>query len=195
MFEPTFSLERARSVLGADRVIAMLRAMKKALDHYNGLSPEVTIAFDPSLTAHFLNRQWYQSAKQEMADMGGVTFDDHNSQWFVRFDQEAIVRHKKFDGQLRSRNFPALHNRRWLTPQLSFEEIPDVGRLQFGYRLDATERVMKDAFITLPAKGSNLWVWQIWGEPIETFGIPLPLRSKPVRADEIYWYDDFSQVV
>jgi hypothetical protein len=78
-------------------------------------------------------------------------------------------------------------------PELPFD------RLHFGYRLDITGLVLKDAFVALPTgvKGSfNAWVWQVLGDPIiesGTYGRQLPLPFPDEEPPIFYAYDNYAQ--
>lgn len=84
------------------------------------------------------------------------------------------------------------HSRKW-TGQLPLDGMPQAARLDFGYRLDVTGSRIRDAFVTLPYQSTNLWVWQVWGEMVDIFTIPMPLyRDKHERR---FAFDDYSQAI
>ena len=80
----------------------------------------------------------------------------------------------------------------WIYPY-ALPGIPPVGRTQLGYRLDPTGALLRDAFLTLPYGNENLWVWQVWGVEIDTFGLTLPLERRSVSRTEVFAYNDYSK--
>ena len=117
----------------------------------------------------------------------------YQNQEYVVCDETILIRHKLFDNNFTSRNYPTRRAEEW-TLQYPLYGVPPVGRAQFGYRLDETGAVLKDAFLTLPYGKKNLWIWQVWGLETDTFGLSLPLERRSISRDEVFAYDDYSLV-
>ena len=185
---PLISLERTRQIL-TPYVGSMLRSLREAVDEWNtGLAP-YHIALDAAARAMILNRLFYFNAARNMA---GVEFREDQLQRYIVVSDEILVRAKLFDSRLERRNYPTAHAREWVQ-QATLPGIPPLSRLHFGYRLDVTGTIIKDAFVTLPNGNLftiNDWVWQIYGEPVEAFGLQPSLFNRVV-----FQYDDFSQAI
>lgn len=183
---PLITLQRASEVL-AQHIGPMLRSLHDSVNEWNtGLAH---VAFDASVRAMILNRLFYFNAARHVA---GAEFREDQLQKSIVIADEVLIRAKLFDLRLERRNYPTTHAKEWVR-QGTLLGIPLISRLHFGYRLDLTGTIIRDAFITLPNGNRfrpNDWVWQIYGEPAEAFGLQQPLFSR-----EVFRYDDFSHAI
>jgi hypothetical protein len=189
---PPIGLEEARKIL-KPRMPQLADALRDSMSQFNEFPPVAAMAFDDPTKWMCMNRLWYFAAQTRLTGVPGVVFDVHKLQRYVMFDERCLVRHKHFDDGMLARNYPTAHNRLWMR-QGSLDGILPVGRLDFGYRLDVTGTRVQDAFITLPYERVNLWVWQIWGEEVDTFAIPQPLFPRQ-PSETLFAYDDYSQAI
>ena len=188
------TLNETRSLLLPGRAKAFAQAQRDSIKQVNSIAPPVALAFDGPTRAMMINRLWISNVRTLLAkDTGVVPGEDQGQQYFV-VDEALIIRHKLVDRNLRSSNYPTPHSNSW-NLQASLDGMPPIGRLTFGYRTDATGMVLEEAFITFPYGRFNLWVWQVWRQHIDTFGITLPLEQRSIHSEEVYAYDDLSQVV
>ena len=142
-----------------------------------------------------LNDVFYEKMISNSSDDSGFTFRQKGNQKFLHFDDvdaPIIVRFKLFNKDLISSNFPTKTALNW-TAQRSIPGIPAGVRLTYGYRLDILGVRIDDAFIVLPTGGHivNDWIWQVWGNPIqtETFGIQSRLNT---GRQVLYAHDDLA---
>jgi hypothetical protein len=151
------------------------------------------LGLDASARATIINQMWYKHALYHLESDKGVRICTDQNQRFLVVDDRIILRHKHLDGNLRSSNYPTPRAVDWNdNAQTALPNIPPCARLVFGYRLDATGIAIRDAFITFPQHLLNRWVWQIWGDPIDTFQYPLPAGIGPALT---YAYSDYSVAV
>lgn len=155
------------------------------------------VALSSTARAKIINDYFYFNAAQNLSRDKGAVFHENQLQRFIVFDERVVLRFKLLDNNLEARNYPTERAKGWVQ-QLPLEGIPPCERLHFGYRLDLTGTIIKDAFITFP-NGTlavpNDWVWQVWGNPIDssTFGIQRRLIPvSRVATNVVYAYDDFS---
>ena len=144
-------------------------ALRDALDEWNRAPVTFHVAMDASARATILNKFTYHYAAMNLQN---VVFGEDQLQRYMRFGDLVVIRVKLFDEGLRSRNYPTRRAKQWVRR----EPLPGfpVDRLHFGYRLDATGSVLRDAFITRPTGAQwhpNEWVWQIMGESLEPFNV------------------------
>ena len=170
-------------------MVHLAEALRESVEMLNAFPPDAIIAFDAPTKYMCLNRLWYQAAWARLEHTVGVRYGEHGRQRYFSFGDRLLVRHKHFDGNLLSSNYPTDHSRDWVS-QGYLLGLPPVGRLHFGYRLDLTGTVIKDAFVTLPYGNANLWIWEVWGERVDTFAVPMPLFGKP---QVLFAHDDYSK--
>jgi hypothetical protein len=190
------SLPEAQDVL-RPRVPPLARSLASAHATWlQDLAP-LHVALSASARAKIINDLFYFNAGQNLSGDKGAVFGENQLQRFIVFEERLVVRFKLLDNNLQARNYPTERAKGWVQ-QLPLEGIPPCERLHFGYRLDLTGTIVRDAFITLPnGMGAvpNDWVWQVWGNPIDsaTFGIQMRLVPLTrVAANVVYAYDDFS---
>lgn len=188
------TLIEAHSLLSGRYMRIFSQALNEAIKAINELPPPVSIALDDSARAHVINRTWYQLVTEKAFAYPGIHRGTYQNQEFFIVEESLLVRHKLFDNNLNSKNYPTDRAQKWVYPY-TLPGIPPIGRLQFGYRLDPTGALLRDAFLVLPYGNQNLWVWQVWGSEIDTFGLSLPLERRQVKREEIFVYDDYSRAV
>lgn len=196
MKEFGISLPEAQDVL-RPRVLVLTNSL--ATGHTTWLQDlaPLHVALSASARAKIINDLFYFNAARNLSGDKGVVFHENQLQRFIVFEERLVLRFKLLDNNLQARNYPTERAKRWVQ-QLALEGFPPCERLHFGYRLDLTGTIIKDAFITFPngtLAAPNDWVWQVWGNPIDwsTFGIQMPLIPVTRAATNVvYAYDDFS---
>ena len=188
------TLAEARSLLSGRYMALMVEALNESIGEVRKLTPPISLALNDSARAHVINCTWYELVTTGAIGLPGVVRGNNQNQEFFVIEEAVLVRHKLFDNNLTARNYPTRRAMRWVYPY-PLEGIPPIGRVQLGYRLDPTGILLRDAFLVLPYGDRNLWVWQVWGVEIDTFGLTLPLERRSIQRDEIFAYDDYSQAV
>jgi len=183
----SMSLETARSIL-ISRMQCLTDALSQCQNIWNTKYAFAQMTLDESARAHNINQHWYAFAREIFEGDDGVKFHKDQLQRYLVIDEKVIIRFKLFDKHLLARNYPTDHANDWKF-QYPLRGIPQVARLNYGYRMDITGTEVKDAFITLPLGNHNEWVWQTSGEPIDTFlGYQFPL-PEPNKLKSIVYYN------
>jgi len=138
---------------------------------------------DSSAQAHLWNSLFYSTTKLNFGeDVGFQLAEPGTNQCFLVFDELLVVRFKKFDRKLATRNYPTPTNLAW-EYQMPLAGVPALQRLNFGYQLDITGMVVEFAYLTLPRGPINEWVWQLHGDQIEiAIQTRLGWEGEPVYA-------------
>jgi hypothetical protein len=185
------SLPEAQPILRS-HLPALARSMAQAVRTLNDLPNPSPMALDATGQATFLSQHFYYFASVNMDGDPRIRFRKDQLQRYIVVDERLILRFKKFDVNLRARNYPTEHARHWVT-QIPLKGLPEVERLELGYRPDLTGTAIQYAFIILPHGEINEWVWQIWGDPAEPPpGIQIRMRPPSPNPPMPYAYDDFS---
>jgi hypothetical protein len=196
MNELRISLPEAQDVL-RPRVLLLNKSFADAFSTWLEDYAPHHMVLSTTARARIINDHFYFNAAQNLSRDKGTVFRENQLQRFIVFDERLVLRFKLFDNNLQARNYPTERAKGWVQ-QLPLKDMPPCERLHFGYRLDLTGTVVRDAFITLPTGTlavPNDWVWQIWGNPIDlsTFGIQMRLIPVSRAATNVvYAYDDFS---
>ena len=66
--------------------------------------------------------------------------------------------------------------------------------MEFGYRLDTTGTVIRDAFVILGEGKLKHWIWQVWGERVDTFQLPFMESNSLQNIDNYFAHKDYSSV-
>jgi hypothetical protein len=155
------------------------------------------VILDETGRAVIMSQNWYWNAIQSLSSDPGFYYDRESRQRFIKLDDLVIIRFKLFDGRLKTSNYPTWHARRWESQGTlpGLPGLPQVARLNLGYRVDETGTRIEDAFLTLPNgedQSANDWIWQVWGSPIDlsTFGLQFRLGQ---AGQVLYDYDDYAQ--
>jgi hypothetical protein len=189
------TLMEARSTLEGERVQHLALALNDSFAFLRNLPPQGSSDLDRSAKATIVSRTFYGNAARRLTDDAGVRRGDPRDaqgQHHLIIDEKLVLRGKLFGVSLNTSNYPTVHSSLWDLQGYQLDLLPSVGRLNIGYRPDPTFTFIKDAFITLPYLKNILWVWQIWGEPSDDFGVSIPLYGKNVAPDELYYYTDLS---
>ena len=171
---------RVRQLAGALRVVML---------EWNNAPNGFHMHLDNYGRAVNINQLWYGYARQVLAGDPAVSFAKFSNGYSMNVDDQLVLRIKQVDGSYRPRNSATRRALHW-GQQLRFPTIPDLVRLDLGYRLDLTGSVVEDAVIMLTHNGHALWRWQIWGRPISKFA------SAPVdmSGNLVYVHNDYSKV-
>lgn len=185
-------LREARSIL-LDRMPSLVECVSGAVSTWNTDYAPHHLVLDATARAKILSDHFYFNAASSLSGRG-VELKVDQLQRYLVVDERLILRFKRFDGHLGTRNYPTDHATEWVR-QIPLDGIPPVARLHLGYRLDLTGTILEDMFVTLPngiPEVVNDWVWQVWGEPITTVGIQMRFPQLQPDAGVVYAYDDFS---
>ena len=170
MKEP-FTLEDGRELFTDPRVDGLLECLSgaeaawKAKHHGPSIGPGTRGAIIADL--FYFNVTTHPLLSQDHLELKTV-----KGQRLVVVEGKVSVRCKHVDGGLASKNYPTVQAQQ-LVEQEPLPGFPNV-RLELGYWLDDIGLNLKDVFIIRPLGNrnqlgeSNEWVWQIWGDSIET---------------------------
>lgn len=194
--EDALTLDDARELLNESRVYGLVECLHEAVKTWRG--QHFTPAIRETTRAGIISDNFYWNMETLSLAVGeGVVKNTVRGQRFVTFDERALIRCKHLRRGLESRNYGTRQALAFVR-QRPIEGFPPIDRLHLGYRLDPFGMALADAFITLPvgnANRFNLWVWQVWGESIEsssTYGQQPPL-ALPGYDSKLYHYEDYSK--
>ncbi len=193
-FGPLITLPRAREIL-LPHISHLNTSLAQAFSACRSVPGQLHSALSDSTRASMLNDVFYETVRSELSGDSGFTFRQNGNQKFLFLDDgdtPSIVRFKLLDKNLMSSNFPTRTSLNW-TAQRPIPGIPTGVRLTYGYRLDILGVRIDDVFVVLPIGGHvvNDWVWQVWGNPIqtETFGVQSRLNT---GTQILYAHDDLA---
>lgn len=182
------TLSETQQILRPHRMSALVNALRNSVHTWNTRYAESQMVLDQSARAIIINQYWYYLVNQALSNDPGVLARRDQLQRYFVFDERIIIRFKLFDNSLHSKNYPTDRAQDWKL-QLPLSGIPPCDRLEFGYRLDITGSVIKDAFLVLPEGDRILWVWQVLGSQIDTIGVQLPLTPSGEPQPNVFAYD------
>lgn len=195
MDEP-ISLAQTYDVLTKERMKPLVRTIADVVNEWR--DELWRPGHDGTVRARSISSRFYFLMTERLAADPGISHGTSNGQPLITFDERIQGRVKHLDSGLASRNYPTEQAQDWVktSPLEGFL----IDRIHFGYRLDVTERMLKDAFVARPTGDPvnfNAWVWQVWGSPIDlrTYGKQLPFGAKGVSISDIYLYEDYSQII
>ena len=169
------------------RMPSFCGALRKCMYEWNtGFAP-YHADLDEEARAVVINRLWYRYSSQALRGDPGISLHKYSNGYFYAVDDRLLIRFKHLDDSYQSRNHPTPRSRAW-DGQLRFRTIPDLVRLEFGYRLDITGTIVLDALVALKLYGDSIWRWQVWGRPISEFAA----TPRNMTGRLIYSYDNYS---
>ena len=169
------TLPQTQSILFPDRIRILIGALKSSVGIWNGRFSASQMSLDATARAIIINQEWYYLAKNSLVNDPGFRFVmDHGRRFFV-FDDRLVIWHKLVNRQLLPSNIPTRRSLAW-NQQQPLPGIPNCDRILFGYRMDLTGTVIKDAFCIFHVGKRIQWVWQLLGECIDTYPVQLPLH-------------------
>ena len=190
------SLEATREILFEPRIYGLAESLQAAVKtwrtQYHSPAPQ------PATRASIIADHFYWNVSiQSLAAQPGMTIGAVKGQRFLSFDRRVLLRCKFVRRGLESRNYQTDQARKFVRQQ-PITDFPEFDRLHLAYRLDITGLFLKDAFITLPVGNRyrfNDWVWQFWGESIESTSTYGQQQSFPVPGfgSQRYYYKDYSK--
>lgn len=98
-----------------------------------------------------------ERARQALGGISGIRFLESNTVFFVVIDELVMIRFKKLDLDMLTRNYPTLHALR-INSQSPMPNIPSLTRLVLGYVLNADETEIAAVALTCPNGRRNHWV-------------------------------------
>lgn len=189
------TLDEARELLD-DRIYGLAEAMQASVKEWR--EKHHGAAIQSATRASIIGDLFYWNVTTlSLAGSDGMTTETVKQQRFVAFDGRVLLRCKFVKTGLELSNYQTRQARNFVT-QRPITGFPEFDRLHVGYRLDLTGMALKDAFILLPVGNRtrfNEWVWQFWGESIEstsTYGLQVPLPL-PQMGQRRFYYEDCSQ--
>lgn len=198
MTDQILTLPEAKDLL-AEYMPGWTSALQRAIYEWNTGLAQYQSILDESARAQNLNQLWYHFSNIALADYPDVDLRKVRNQRFFSIADEVLLRFKFVDTRYQSKNYPTSHSRQW-NLQIPLSGIPNVPRLEFGYRLDLTGTSVRDAMVLLKigkAKtktASNvIWIWQVWGPQISQFPTP-GNASSDMFGRVVYEYTDYSVV-
>lgn len=198
MTDQIFTLPEARDIL-AEYMPCWASALRRTMYEWNTGLAQYHAVLDESARAHNLNQLWYHHSNIALADYPEVELRKVRNQRFFSISDQVLLRFKFVDGRYQSKNYPTSHSRQW-NLQIPLPGVPNVPRLEFGYRLDLTGTSVRDAMVLMKIgkarkkTASNVvWVWQVWGPPISEFPAP-GNTSSDMFGRVVYEYTDYSTI-
>ena len=172
------SLLEAQNLLQKNgRVSIFVSAMRDAVHVMNQMPPKAQQSFDDKAIWVIFNRMTYTGINQALAsDIGIRRIANQGGESVISVEDEFVIRVKHLSDKLLSANFRTPRSIMWNAQLPLFEILPDV-RLELGYRLDAINASLQDAFILMRVGKEISWVWQIAGILTSTFAKPSSLFS------------------
>lgn len=174
----------------------MVTALDLSFDDWNRHDGRVLGALTPGTLGSFVADVWYDHMAR-MADVSpGAAMRQHRGQRYLDCSGQAAIRIKMIDRSLRSRNLRTPHAIAWMS-QLAMRGMPPSARLTFGYRVDTTRTLVRDAFLALPRNDSTYqWIWQVKGKEADIFEPRTPqLLTSPEHTQDAmqFFYDPVAE--
>ena len=195
MIDP-ISLADTHDLLHPARIATLLRGLYEANAEWN---TRTLPGWDQTARARAVSGRFYMMLPERFGNDSGVHHGEQGQQKFVAFDDRILLRCKLLDRGLASSNYPTAQALAWVKAGEPLEGFL-FDRLHFGYRLDILGRELQDVFVCQPTgdeEQPNLWVWQIYGNPInmQTFGIQQALGQTSIRLGDHYLYEDYASAI
>ena len=185
------SLEETQDILYS-RMVNLTGELKNSVNFWNIRCADALS--DPSTRATVINEKWYRGVCNTLMSVDrGVRHGIQNRQQYFVIDEKLILRFKHLDENLDSKNYPTLQSEAWRL-QFPLDGIPRCERVELGYRLDITGTVIKDAFVILGEGKLKYWIWQVWGDRVDTFQLPLIGNRTAQGIDKFFAHTNYSSV-
>ena len=199
---PYVSLTDARDILRTDgRIQHCVDVLKEVeLEFGSGQYNRDSGIYEGGTRAGIRADLWYRRVTPRLHGLPGVGRDGggeeivarYRGQRYISFDERVSLRIKKLGKRdLLSRNYPTNQAERYIR-QRRLPGLPDYARLTFGYRTDETELLIQDAFVLLRYGEVNLWLWQVWGASVDTYGVQEAIPGLYVPDPVLYFYEDLA---
>ena len=137
-----------------------------------------------------LSQLWYQYSLAALKDDNGVRLVDNGERYCFVVDDRITLRIKHLNERFQTRNYRTRRAVAW-DAQLPFPGIPNLVKLDFGYRLDLTGTKVTSAIIMLNNNKESVWRFQIWGAPVSEFAA----APRDQWGNTVYAHVDLSQMV
>jgi hypothetical protein len=130
---------------------------EKWLNQVKPLYPRPTLRF----RANAIWDGMIDEARVRFNDVPGVNIiDDHRSTFFLTFDGRLLVRFKKLDDRLRTRNYPT-QQALTINGQMDLPEVPDGSLVTIGYRTDELGMSLKDVLVVMSRSNRVRWAYDL----------------------------------
>jgi len=132
--------------------------------------------------ASILHDHMVDRARKEFQGVKGVHFLEGRL-FLLSIDQQIIVRFKKLDDDMKSRNYPTLHALKFLQ-QLDIPGIPPVTRVEAGYQLNGLETGIQAVLITCREGAKLEWFLEL-DRPAGNVAdiVEMPIKPSPAGPD------------
>ena len=181
------TLEDAKALL-APRMPALANALRIAVHEWSDGLGKYHAKVNEDLRALFINQLWHYHSIELLREDAGISRQKNGRHEYLRVDGSLVLRIKHVGPTYRSWNYPTRRSQAW-NAQAHFLDLPPMPRLNFGYRLDITGTVVKDAMVMLSQEGHSIWRWQVWGYPVSEF----PATHRDMLGRVVYAHDDYSE--
>lgn len=145
----------------------------------------------PTAEANFISSRWYHILNELLLGRSDVLFDTLQGQDYICFADRLIIRLKRMDRGLATKNIRTAQQIAW-SRQQGLQGLPPIPRLVCGYLYDQFAMRPLAVYIALPTGLSDPlyeWVWRIRGpDGDESLMLPLPLPpggDDPAEEDRI----------
>lgn len=180
----TATIDQARGDL-APYVARLRGCITSAIASYQGEIGKFAFRHSKRSQASLIHDYMVDAIKAEFDDEPGVTYSTRRNLFTVNFFHKYLIKLKKHDGRLRTRNIPTQLVLDWLDQkQLDLPGMPDEAtKLHLGYQPGMTLATSK-VWLTCPDGSVLDWQWELAGdEPVELpipKPVPRPVRPRPV---------------
>lgn len=191
----TASLEQTQSDLNSYE--GRLRdCVVRALDEYASEIGKFAYRHSKRSQASLIHDYMVDAIQAEFADEAGIKFSTKRNLFTANFFNNYLIKLKKHDRRLRTRNIPTQLVLDWLDQkQLELPGMPDEAtKLHLGYQPGATLSASK-IWLTCPDGSALDWKWELAGdEPLELPSQPGPKpKPKPVRPRVVKPAEDHAE--
>ena len=142
---------------------------------------------DEFARAVFVNQSWYHYSDELHREDDGIDIHRYGNGRFFTVDDRLVLRVKHADARYKVWDYPTARARA-RAEQRSFPTIPPLVHLDFGYRLDLTGTLVKDAMVILHSGKEQIWRWQVWGRAVREFAA----TPRNMLDQIVYSHDDYS---
>ena len=163
--------------LGHHRLMAIRSSIVAGWARYEGLAPELKAIMSRVTRAGFIHDFMVEHADKAFDALHDVRRADRNGLIMYAFADSIVLRFKKLDDELTSRNHRTRQSDAYLWQQMEFEGLEAPTFLQAGYVLNDLGTALEGMYLACPNGRRNLWVIQYDLRAEENRVIPLRPRD------------------
>lgn len=137
-----------------------------AWNDYNNYYSDVKHKHSARTRANILYDHMVDSARLKFDGMSEISLIDINGSFLISIGNMLIIRFKKLDNEMKSRNYPTQQALAFMD-QLTLPGIPVAARLIVGYQLNELQTNIKSILVTCPNGSQIDWHSELKGETSE----------------------------